>query len=128
MTTPTIDDRDALAQRYGATIAHRLRWAVHKSNAAEVAALIEPLDGQQLRTLAVVLASQASRPRSRPDDGEVDEVAIDRAIDGQHVELTPAEKRAAVQLMRSRGYSRNDTAVALRMSSDTLKTLWEATS
>lgn len=119
----TTAELEELAQAYAATTALRLRWAVHNEDGAEIADLIETLDMQELRTLVVVLAAQASRPRSRPDDGVVDEIAIARALTGERVQLTHAERIAAVKILRLRGHSKADIARCLHMSVDTLKTL-----
>lgn len=99
-------DLDELAQRMAGIDAPWLAWAVHARDAALVAELLEPLTRQELYALAVALASQVPRPLTRPDDGEVDEVAVDRAADLANPRpgpLTRAERHAAIRLMVVRG-------------------------
>jgi len=98
-------DREQLAERMAAIDAPWLAWAVHTRDAGLVSELLEPLSRQELYALAVALASQVPRPRTRPDDGEVDEVAVERAADLSNPSpgpLTRAERAEAIRLMVSR--------------------------
>lgn len=125
MDEPTVAELESLAQSYAVTLAPHLAFAVHQGDATQVAELLQPLDVVQLRTLAVVLAEQIPRPRSRPEDGVVDEIAVARAAEGEQVPLTRAERVAALQLMRLRGHTRAEISRRLRMSGATVKKLLE---
>jgi hypothetical protein len=57
------------------------------------------------------------------DPSYVDVVAVERACAGVHVRLTPAERRAAVQQLVDRGYSRTRIARRLRMSAASVATV-----
>lgn len=115
-------DPDALAELHATTTAPWLAWAVHTRDAALVAELLEPLDRQGLYALAVALASQVPRPRTRPDDGVVDEVAVERAADlfERVGPLTRAERAAAVRLMSARGIPNKHIMSRLGVSGSTL--------
>lgn len=59
----------------------------------------------------------AAPPRAftRPDDGVVDEVAIERACDGHPIQLTPTERTTAVRHLASRGIEVSQIAKRLHM-------------
>lgn len=106
MTAPlSVEERDHLAELLAVSAVPWLAWAVHQRDAALVAELLEPMDRQQLLALIVVLGSRVPYPRTRPDDGIVDEVAVRRAADGEVGPLTRAERVEAIRLMRRRGFS-----------------------
>jgi len=66
-------------------------------------------------------AFHASQPRTRPDDGIVDEVAVRRAIEGEQVgPLTREERAQAVRLMYRRGTSWEDISERLGVSHYTI--------
>ncbi|MBA9003686.1 hypothetical protein [Thermomonospora cellulosilytica] len=120
---PEQDAREELAEFHAGYTAPWLAWAVYQRDPALVAELLEPLDVQSLRALAVVLASQIPRPRTRPDDGVVDEIAVRRAADGDVGPLTRAERAAAVRLMHRRGASWTEIETTLRVSGATISRL-----
>jgi hypothetical protein len=98
-------DLEQLAERMAAIDAPWLAWAVHTRNPAVVSGILCPLTVQELYALAVALASQIPQPRTRPDDGVVDEVVVERAADLAHPlegPLTRAERAEAIRLMVSR--------------------------
>jgi hypothetical protein len=49
-------------------------------------------------------------------DGDLDLIAIDRALNGEHVKLTADEKRYAARILDARGYDL--TAIGKRIGSD----------
>jgi len=112
----TTEQLEQLAQSLAVTVAPSLALAVHCGNAREIARLLTPLSRQELLALAVVLASQVPQPRTRPDDGVIDEVAIRRAINGEQVPLTPAERARAVRIMAAAGAAPGTIARHLHMS------------
>jgi hypothetical protein len=59
----------------------------------------------QLLDVIRILAARCARPRTRPEDGQVDEVAVHRAAKGEAVLLTHTERTLAIHLMDSRGVS-----------------------
>ncbi|GAA2092426.1 helix-turn-helix domain-containing protein [Actinomadura alba] len=116
MTAPTVAELEQLAQTYATGTAPWLAFAVHQGDADLIAELLAHLDGIQLRTLAVVLASQIPRPRTRPDDGVVDEVAIARVAAGDDAPLSKAERAAAARLMADQGATQSQISRRLHMS------------
>jgi DNA-binding NarL/FixJ family response regulator len=117
---PTVAERETLAQTYAVSTAPWLAFAVHQRDADQIAELLQPLGVQELRALAVVLASQLPRPRTRPDDGVIDEVAVQRAAAGEEMSLSKPEKAAAAQLMASRGLNQSEIARRLHTSHTTI--------
>jgi hypothetical protein len=118
----TPDELEELAQSYAVTVAPALAVAVHERDAGRVNALLAPLDRQQLLTLSVVLASQVGHPRTRPDDGVIDEVAVRRAVNGeQTAPLTRAERTEAVRILHEQGMGAAVIARHLRMSDARVK-------
>jgi hypothetical protein len=110
------NDLDELAQCLAVTVAPSLALAVHVGDGHRVGALLEPLTRQELLALAVVLADQVGQPRTRPEDGVIDEVAIARAIGGQDVTLTRSERTQAVLRMREAGATPTVIAKRLHLS------------
>lgn len=98
----TVEQRDELAEQLAVSTAPWLAWAVHTRDAGLVAELLDSLTHQDLLALAVTMASQIPQPRTRPDDGVVDEVAVMRAAEGHVGPLTRAERAAAIRLMTKR--------------------------
>lgn len=115
-TNMTTEQLEQLAQSLAVTVAPNLALAVHCGNASEIARLLTPLSRQELLALAVVLASQVPQPRTRPDDGVVDDVAVRRAINGEQIPLTRTERAHAVQLMADAGAAPGTIARQLHMS------------
>lgn len=103
MTAPSTEELDHLAEVLASNTAPWLAWAVHHRDKRLIDELVEPFDFQQLRALVVVLASQVPQPRTRPNDGIVDEVAVRRAADGDVGPLTREERAEAIRLMHRRG-------------------------
>lgn len=114
----TAEEREELAQCLAGSVAPHLATAVHDGDAAKVAELLRPLDRQQLLALAVVLASRVPQPRTRPDDGHVDEIAVRRAINGEAIALTRAEREEAVRVMAASGAAVNTIGRRLHMSGE----------
>jgi hypothetical protein len=55
-----------------------------------------------------------------PDDGDVDEIAVERAINGEPTALTPSEQREAFRRMATRGDSDSIIATRLGVASRTV--------
>lgn len=110
------DDLEALSQAIAAGVAPHLAVAVHKRNAARIADLLTPLDHQELLALAVVLANQIV----------IDDVAVERAADGERIGLTWAERAAAVELLVRRGHTLTEITRRLRLSGTTARQLVDA--
>jgi len=95
--------------RYGA------RWIQPCGTAAAIARhryRHEPLDD-------ICRAARAAARRAGgwpPPDAFVDDVAVERAIDGEDVPLTRLERAEAVRQMARRGFTRSQVAKRLRMS------------
>lgn len=102
-------------------VADGLVYYVHHRHEPGCHALLEALDTQQLHALAVALADKVPPPSARPDDGIVDEVAVDRFIDGERVSLTSTERDAVVPAMLNRGHTLTQAAAALRVSYSTAR-------
>ena len=117
----SVEAREVLAQRMARTTAPHLAVAVRQGDAALIEELLTPLTMQDLYTLAVVLAEQAPTPRRRPEDGEFDEIAVQRAAGGDVVPLTQAERAAAIRLMGRRGIGRDRIAKQFRMGEQTVR-------
>lgn len=122
---PTTDELEELAQAYAVTIAPRLAFAVSNKDAPAVADLLEDLNGIQLRALAVVLASQIPQPRTRPNDGVVDEVAIARMAAGEEEPLSRPERAELVRLLASQGVTWTEIARRLHMSTTSVRKILE---
>lgn len=120
--TMSVAQKEHLAQRYGSRLAPWLRFAVQQRDADLVEELIGGLDRQQLLVLAVVLAADGE-PASRPDDGVIDEVAIQRVVGGEFVPLSPTEQAVAAKLMHRRGRTWDEMTGLLRVSRKRLSRL-----
>jgi hypothetical protein len=123
VTAPmSVAEREHLAQQYASRLAPWLRFAVHQGDADLIEDLIGGLDRQQLLALAVVLAADGEAA-SRPDDGLVDEVAIQRVTGGEFVPLSPREQVVAAKLLKRRGRTWDEMTALLRVSRDRLARL-----
>lgn len=118
----SVEGREVLAQRMARTTAPYLAFAVQQHDPALVETLLAPLTVQDLYALVVVLAEQAPTPRSRPEDGLFDEVAVKRAAAGDVVPLTLAERAAVIRRMDRRGVALRQIADHLHLSVQTVKT------
>lgn len=121
----TTDELEELAQAYAVTIAPRLAFAVHTKNATAVADLLESLDGIRLRALAVVLASHIPQPRTRPNDGVVDEVAVARAVAGEDIPLSRPEREEVVRRLVARDTTFTEIGRRLHMSTASVRKVLE---
>lgn len=121
--TLTVEEKEELAARLAVTTATWLGWAVHTNDADLVRELLEPLTHQELLALAVTMGSQIPQPRTRPDDGIVDEVAVVRAAEGHLQPLTRAERAAAIRLMTKRGVPSKHIEQRLHVSFKTIQSV-----
>lgn len=110
------DALEELAEAVASNIVPSLAFAVHQGDAAAIGHILTGLTVQELYALAVVLAAQVPQPRTRPNDGVIDEVAVHRAATEQPGPLTRAERAEAVRLMARRGASVGAIAVHLHMN------------
>lgn len=115
----TVEDKDRLAEVLADSTVPWLTLAVHLGDAEMVAEQIEHLDRQELMALAVVLAARCPRPLMRPDDGEIDDIAVGRACRGEKVPLTRLERLAAVAILLDRRVTPNEISRRLHMSGST---------
>jgi hypothetical protein len=123
VTPMTVAEREHLAQQYAGKLAPWLRFAVAQRDAGMIADLIAGLDMQQLLALAVVLAADGPESMSRPDDGDIDEVAVARVVDGDRVPLSPPEQVRAARIMQRRGHTWDEMQRVLGVSRCTLSRL-----
>lgn len=124
MTQPLhrrVADRETLAQQMASTTAQHLTFAVQQRDPAMVEQLLLPLSRQELITLAVVLADHAPAARSRPEDGLIDDIAVQRAAAGERVPLTKAERDRAIRRMDRRGVALRVIAEQFGVSVKTAK-------
>lgn len=61
------------------------------------------------------------QPAAADNDAEVDQVAVDLAIAGKHVRLTPAERRACVAILHAKHYSDGLIAETIGCASKTVE-------
>lgn len=115
----SVEAREVLAQHTAATTAPHLAFAVQRRDGDLVAQILQSLNLQELHALVVVLADQAPASRSRPEDGLVDEIAVERAAKGDPIPLTRVERDAAIRRMHARGVSLRQTASHFHVSYET---------
>lgn len=113
MTALTVQQRDALAELMASSVAPHLTYAVHRKDAGKVEQLLVPLDWQELAALVVALADRCPYPLQRPDDGVIDEIAVERACKGEPIVLTGAERLAAGRILARRGVGPTEAAELL---------------
>lgn len=111
---------DELGDYMADIVAPQVAAAVAREDAAAIDELITGLSRQELFALVVVLADQRPRPRLRPEDGDIDEVAVRRAAAGYPVLLTRTERDLAVHLMARKGEGREVIMQRLRLSGTTV--------
>ncbi|WP_157254833.1 hypothetical protein [Nonomuraea typhae] len=105
--------------------ADALTWFVHTYQPAAVHRLLAGLNVLELRALAVVLA-KLRRPRwSLPEDGIVDELAVEIAARGEQVALTKTERRRAAERIVAAGHSAAELGTRLHLSGSTALALYE---
>ena len=114
-------DREALAQRLARTTAQHLTFAVQQRDRGLIEQLLLPLSRQELWALAVVQAAEAPTPRSRPEDGLIDDIAVQRAAAGEQLPLTKAERDRAIRRMDRRGVALRVIAAQFGVSVKTVK-------
>ncbi|MFC6883471.1 hypothetical protein [Actinomadura yumaensis] len=101
----TVKERERIARRLNARTADPLIFAVQHRAADTVSKLITDLTEQEKNALLVVLADRCPLPRERPDDGLIDEVAVQRFLDGDPVPLSGPELGAAIRALKQQGHS-----------------------
>jgi hypothetical protein len=116
----TLEERERLAQTLDEGTADHLVFAVHQQDPEMVADLIGGLTEQERTALLVVLAARCPTPRTRPDDGLIDDIAVERAAAGELLPLTPAERAAVIRRMAARHQSVRAIARHLHMASSTV--------
>lgn len=123
---------DELDQRVRDLEAERMRPTPRHRNAPD--ADPEPLSPQRAelnqarleRALAVHASDVLAGSRNvRDDDVIVDEVAVERAADGEHLPLTQAERQAAAELILARGGTVTQVSRLLRVSGATARAMAE---
>ena len=125
MSVPAEAAREHLAQVLSSTVVPWLTYAVHRGDAAMVRDVLTGLDRQELYGLAVVLASRCRYPLVRPDDGVVDEIAVERACEGEPMPLTSAERLAAARLLLAQGIGPKEGGKRLGLDHTTVWELYE---
>jgi hypothetical protein len=125
MRVSTEDEREHMAQVLASTTVPWLTYAVHTRNRQMVADVLTDLDRQELMALAVVLAARCPRPLMRPDDGEVDEIAVARACSGEPVPLSARERLEAVRVLMARGRGVGEISELLNVSGNTARRLMD---
>jgi hypothetical protein len=123
-TDVTCLDRDALVEAMR-PVADALTRHVHDHQAAAVERLLTPLGVIELRALAVVLASLRKPKRTLPEDGIVDEIAVELAARGEPVMLTKTERHAAAGQIVAWGHGPAVVAARLHLNGTEAKTLYE---
>ncbi|MET8140016.1 hypothetical protein ABZU32_06875 [Sphaerisporangium sp. NPDC005288] len=98
---------------------------MHDRQAVAIERLLTPLSVLELRALAVVLASLRRPQRTLPEDGIVDEIAVELAARGERVMLTKAERQAAAAQIVAWGHGPSEVAARLHVSGRTARTLYE---
>lgn len=117
----TEEDRDLLAGQLASYTAPMLTYAVAAGDGRMVSQILRGLDGQGLAALCIVLASEHPAPLTRPDDGIVDGVAVERFVSGQIVPLSKPEKTLAAHRLAALGVNPLQTARRLMVSDDTAR-------
>lgn len=123
MTSLTVDERENLADLMASAVAPHLTHAVHLEDAERIADLLIPLDWQELVALAVVLAKQNPRPLMRPNDGVVDDIAVERACNGEPIPLNGPERIAAGRILAAQGIGPTEAAQLLHVAKTTAERL-----
>jgi hypothetical protein len=114
-----VEEKESLAEILADSTVPWLTYAVHMGDAEMVAEHIEDLDQQQLLALAVVLAARCPQPLIRPNDGHVDDIAVERACAGEKVPLNRLERLAAVAVLLEWRLSHNEIGRRLHLSGNT---------
>lgn len=117
----SVAEREIAAQQVARTTAQHLAFAVRQNDRNLIEQLLLPLSRQDLWTLAVVQADQAPAPRSRPEDGLIDDIAGQRAAAGERLPLTKAERDRAIRRMDRRGVALRVIAEQFGVSVKTAK-------
>src|SRR3954468_11573099 len=118
------EDLDALAHRMR-PIPDALTRHVHNHSPAAVEALLGPLTLTEVRALAVVLAALRRPSRLLPEDGIVDDIAVERAIAGEKIPLTHRERAAVAAHITAHGGGPGEIGKRLGVSGTTAKSLYE---
>lgn len=123
MTEVAVDEREHLAEVLASNTVPWLTYAVHMRDEQTVREILTGLSHQELLGLAVVLAARCPRPLMRPDDGDVDEIAVARACDGEPVPLSRLERLEAVRQLAAKDIGPNEIARRLRTKQTTVRRL-----
>ncbi|MFG1977033.1 hypothetical protein ACGFJC_47540 [Nonomuraea fuscirosea] len=104
------------------SVADALTHAVHHRDPFATEILTD-LTTDELYRLCIALAEL--RGRSQADDGIIDRIAINRALDGHKVKLRDPERIEIAQRFITEGRSRTQFADLLKLSTETARTMWE---
>ncbi|MET7335964.1 hypothetical protein [Nonomuraea sp. NPDC005650] len=118
----TLDELRADGSIYAMrVVADALTYAVHRRDPS-AAEILADLSTDELHRLCIALADL--RPWSQFNDGLIDEIAIQRAIDGHKVKLREVEQVAIAKRFINEGRTRNKFAELLRISGKHAIHLW----
>jgi hypothetical protein len=110
---------EALAQQIAQTTAQHLTFAIRQHDRDLIEQLLLPLSRQDLWALVVAQAAAAPPARSRPEDGLIDDIAVERAAQGEP--LTKTERDRAIRRMDRRGIALRVIAEQFGVSVKTVK-------
>jgi hypothetical protein len=123
VTTVDVDEREHLAEVLASNTVPWLTYAVHMRDGQTVRDILTELTHQELLGLAVVLAERCPRPLMRPDDGDVDEVAVARACAGEPAPLSRLERLEAVRKLAAKNVGVADMSRLLNTKQTTVRRL-----
>ncbi|MFI6603743.1 hypothetical protein ACIBHX_46570 [Nonomuraea sp. NPDC050536] len=119
----SVQDLDAMAERM-VPLADAVTWFVHGYQPDAVKGLLGDLTGIELRVLVVVLAT-LRRPRwTLPEDGIIDDIAVELAARGKPAALTKTERRLAAERIIAAGHGPVELAERLHLSGATANALY----
>ncbi|MBB2742884.1 UNVERIFIED_ORG: DNA-binding CsgD family transcriptional regulator [Microbispora rosea subsp. rosea] len=121
---PSTVNREALVSAMQ-PIADDLVRYVHEYRPTAVEQLLTPLGVVELRALAVVLASRRRPKRTLPEDGLVDELAVELAARGEQVTLTKTERELAAAQIVAWGHGPAEIAARLHINGTLAKALFK---
>lgn len=117
----TEPERELLAAQLASHTAPMLTYAVAAGDKHLVSQTLTGLDEQDLTALCIVLAAEHPAPLTRPADGIVDKVAVDRFVGGEIVPLSRPEKVLAAHLLFGRDVVVLQIARRLMVSCETVR-------
>jgi hypothetical protein len=121
----TVEQRDELAETLAVIDVPWITWAVHNRDSEVIADRLVPMTRQELMAMVIVLASRCRYPMVRPDDGIVDDIAIERACKGEPMPLTSAERLEAARLLLAQGIGPTEGAERLGLDHTTVWEMYE---